>query len=312
MSYEPGPVAPHSASSIPSKQRTNPVQWFVNLSTFGKVRLAFLVLLLIWLIGVAAPWAIMRLVQGSASIASGAEMASSSVFNAVNEVYAVGSYELRSKDADLAEALAMADQQVPPTATPTAPPTATPIPTNTPLPTATPLPTNTPVPTATAVPYVPVIAAAPEPTQEPEVQAAAVAPRIWDNRLSQLGVVVEDAPAAPGQEYWRIVEARWEDEKEAAGRHHIYVEVLDTNGERVVGQPVTVFWGGGSFTAPTEDKNPPDFAFNYPMMAHSNAYNVKVEGSPSDTLKGAGLGDLSKPNWNIHTAYYITYQKSVK
>jgi len=184
------------------------------------------------------------------------------------------------------------------------------VPTNTPLPTPTPLPTNTPVPTATQRPYVPV--AAPEPTQEPEVQAAAVAPRAWDGRLSQLGVRVDDASAAPGQEYWRVTEVRWEDEVEAAGRHHIYVEVLDENGKRIVNQPVTVFWSDGSFTSSTEDKNPPDYSFNYQMYAAGNAYDVKVEGMPSETLRGAGMGDIVRPNYGIHTAFYITFQKARK
>lgn len=303
MSYEPVPQ--------PLGERTGFVQWFTALSAFGKVRLALLVLLLIWLIGIAAPSALMSLLQGSTSVASGAELGRNSLFNAVNAVYAVGSYQLAAKDEELAQVLAMADREVPPTATATPPPTVTPVPSSTPLPTATPLPTSTAMPTATPVPYVPAVAP-PEPTPEPEVQVAAVAPRAWDPRLDQLGVYVEDAPAAPGQEYWRVAETRWENEQEAAGRHHIYVEVVDENGERITGQPVTVFWSDGNFTAATEDKNPPDYAFNYQMYAAGNAYDVKVEGLPSEVLRGAGMGDLDRPNYGIHTAFYITFQRATK
>ena len=158
----------------PASERTGFVQWFVNLSAFGKVRLALLVLLLIWLIGIAAPSALMSLLQGSTSVASGADLGRSSLFNAVNAVYAFGSYELAAKDQDLAQVLAMADRQVPPTATATARPTETQVPTSTPMPTATPLPTSTPAPTATAQPFVQAVIPQ-EPTPEPEVQAAAVA-----------------------------------------------------------------------------------------------------------------------------------------
>ena len=300
-----------SSSPEPAGERVGFVQWFVGLSVFGKVRLALLMLLLIWLIGIAAPSALMSLLQGSTSVASGADLGRSSLFHAVNAVYAVGSYELAAKDQDLAQVLAMADRQVPPTATATSPPTATPIPTSTPLPTATPLPTSTPVPTATPQPFVQAVILQ-EPTPEPEVQAAAVAPRAWDPRLDRLGVHVEDAPAAPGQQYWRVAETRWEDEQEAAGRHHIYVEVVDENGERVVGQPVTVFWSDGNFTIATEDKKAPDYAFNYQMYAAGNAYNVKVEGLPSEVLRGAGMGDLERPKYGIHTAFYITFQRATR
>src|SRR5690606_16228992 len=117
----------------PRRQRPSIGQWFSNLSTLGKVQLAVLLLLLIWLIGIAAPAALLNLLQGT-SVARSADMASrSNLLNAINAVYAVGSYELAFQNKDLAEALAMADQAVPPT------PTYTPVATSTPIPTATPL-----------------------------------------------------------------------------------------------------------------------------------------------------------------------------
>ena len=105
---------------------------------------------------------------------------------------------------------------------------------------------------------------------------------------------------------------RWEDEQEAGGKHHIYVDVLDENGRRIVGQNVTVFWSDGSATLPLEDKPFPDFGFNYQMYASGYAYSVKVEGLPSDILRGAGMGDLANRFKGIHTAYYLTYQKAIK
>lgn len=300
-----------------SRERVGFAEWFTNLTTFGKVRFALLVLLIIWLIGVAAPWALLSLLQGNTRVASGADDVGmdqrTGLFNAISEVYAIGSYELASRDRELAEVLAMADQQVPPTATPTPPPTVTPIPTSTPLPTATPLPTNTPLPTATLRPFIQEVMPAEPPTPEPEVVAAAAVPsRMWDPRLDRLGVYVEEAQVPPGQQYWRIIETKWGDEQESGGKHHIYVEVLDENGQRLVGQPVTVFWGDGSATIPTENKAPPDFAFNYMMYAAGNAYNVKVEGLPSDVLRGAGMGDMERPKYGIHTTFYVTFQRVTK
>lgn len=304
-------AAQQPVTDAPRRQRPSIGQWFANLSTLGKVQLAVLLLLLIWLIGIAAPAALLSLLQGT-SVARGADLAArNNLLNAINAVYAVGSYELGAQDKELAEALAMADQAVPPT------PTYTPAATNTPIPTATPLPTNTPTPrpTATSSPTPrPFVQQFIPPTATPKAvaQAAAAPPRAWDPRLDQLGVNVEEANVQPGQQYWRLIEARWADEKESGGKHHIYVEVLDENGNRVVNQPVTVWWGEGSDTRVTEDKAPPDYAYNFQMYAAGNAYHVKVEGLPSDILHGAGMGDIERRMWGIHTSFYVTYQKATR
>jgi hypothetical protein len=286
-------------------------QWFANLSPIGKLQLAVLLLLLIWLLGIAAPAAFLSLLRGT-SVARGEDLTSrSSLLNAINAVYAVGSYELSAKDKELAERLALADKAVPPTATYTPGPTVTPIPTSTPTPTYTPTPR--PTATATSPAFVQeLLPQAPTNTPEPQVAAAAAPARAWDGRLDKLGVTVEEAAVQPGQQYWRLVEARWADEQEAGGKHHIYVEVLDENGNRLVGQPVTVYWGDGNYTAGTEDKAPPDYGYNYMMYAAGNAYNVKVEGLPSDVLHGAGMGDIERPRYGIHTAFYLVFQRATK
>ena len=98
---------------------------------------------------------------------------------------------------------------------------------------------------------------------EPEPAAPAIS---WDGRLDQLGVGLQAANVAPGQPYWRLVEARWEDEKEAGGKHNIYVNVLDENGERIIGQPVVVDWGDGKDVKPTEKKTEPEYSFNFNIM----------------------------------------------
>lgn len=288
--------------------------WFSSLSILQRIQLAVLIVLIFFVIFVVAPLSLLSLLQGS--VARGAEVggARSSLLNAINAVYAVGSYELASQDKDLAEALAMADKAVPPTPTYTPGPTFTPIPTSTPLPTATATPVPTATPPPTAAPFIQQFIPPPaaEPTAVPEVEVAAAPPRAWDPRLDRLGVRVEDAPAAPGQQYWRLIDARWADEQESGGKHHIYVEVLDENGNRIVGHPVTVWWGDGSYTNGVEDKAPPDYGFNYQMYAAGNAYNIKVEGLPSEIVYGAGMGDLEKRDWGIHTSIYLVYQKATK
>ena len=141
---------------------------------------------------------------------------------------------------------------------------------------------------------------------------AAQLPRAWDPRLNQLGVTLSEASVGGGQPYWRLIDARWANESESGGKHHIYVEVLDESGNRITGQPVTVRWAEGAMSGVTEDKAPPDYAFNFQMYAAGYAYSVQVDGLPSDVLTGAGLGSINQRAFGIHTSYYLTYQKVIK
>jgi hypothetical protein len=185
--------------------------------------------------------------------------------------------------------------------------------TNTPPPpTETPLPTATPLPPTPAPPRV--VSAAAKPTT-PAV--AAVADRVQpardlDPRLGALNVGVQPAGVQPGQSYWRLIAARWADESEAGGGHSIFVNVLDENGNRLVGQPVEVRWGSGSVALPTEDKPLPDWAMNFPMYNTLGSYAVSVAGLPSDAVVGMGLGSIEAPNFKIHTCFFLTFQRTTR
>lgn len=331
--YVPPASAPMGAAvEAPSRRRqqaapaTEPLrrrrpsfgEWYASLSPGARIRFILLMLLLLVLLCVTVPFTITAIINGVGA----ASRAMAATINSALDGGAQGA------DLTMAERLRLADAQVPPT------PTYTPFPTATPLPTLTPTPTQTPLPTPTSAPVVaqafaqaapvaaaPVVEAAAAEESAPEADAseeevvaaaAALRPRVLDSRLGALGVTIEDAAVEPGQPYWRLVEVRWEDEQEAAGKHHIYVDVIDENGNRVVGQPVTVFWGDGSYTAPLEDKPAPDFGFNFQMYAAGYAYGVRVEGLPSDVLRGAGLGDLEKRFFGIHVSYYLVYQRTIK
>jgi hypothetical protein len=184
------------------------------------------------------------------------------------------------------------------TNTPTATPTASPTPTWTPspVPTATSTPPPSPTSTATAV-------AAPTP-----------APRDWDPRLNYFYPLVrlEQAQAA-GQWYWRLIKTVWQDEWEAGGRHHIYVEVLDEKGDRSFGQTVIVEYGGSThpFPYPDTEKLAEEYAFNFIMHDVLGGYNVYMGGpEPSDKVYGLGLGTVQNRDMNYHTCFLLTFQRT--
>ncbi len=199
-----------------------------------------------------------------------------------------------------------------PTSTPT--PTATPTPTPTFTPTFTPMPTDTPTATPTATRR-PQRRAAPTQTPLPTLPPTprpTLPPRSLDPRLAQLRVRIEPASVRPGQLYWRLVEARWTDEGESAGKHSIYVEVLDLHGLQAIGQPVTFQWTDGRETLSVEQASPPDWGVNFPMYNTLGSYAVSVDGAPSDRVVALGLGSIEQPDFTIHTSFYLTFRLVVR
>ena len=154
----------------------------------------------------------------------------------------------------------------------------------------------------------------------PVPQAKPEKPRKLDPRLELLGVGLEEATVSPESPYWRLVEVKWENEKEAGGKHNIYVTTLDEKGERVIDIPVEVFWADGKDVRVTEEKQRPDFEdeysdymFDFNMFSAGWSYNVKIaDGSPTDILRGAGLGSIEQREFTIHTNFLLTFQKTIK
>ncbi len=281
--------------------------WFHSLSLGAKVRLAVALILLAWLLGIAAPSALLNSV-------SYANVPLGNLGEAINLTP-----NMVKESPQGPQAMAMAvflTEPTGPTATYTPLPTDTPVPTDTPTPSPTPTdtPTATPtlIPTDTPIPPTPTprpTRPQPTPTPEPRAVAAAIA---WDGRLNQLGVGLQAANVAPGQPYWRLVEARWANEQESEGRHHIFVNVLDETGQRIIGQPIKVAWRDGAVTGVTEDKPLTEYSYNFQMYAAGNSYDLSVEGLPSDTVTGMGLGDIERRAWKIHTSFYLTFQRAVR
>lgn len=77
------------------------------------------------------------------------------------------------------------------------------------------------------------------------------APDYWDPRLDhvcQLGLIDVAALVPEGQGYWRLSEARFEDESEAGGNHNIYVKCLRANGTGIENQKFFTAWPYGNTT----------------------------------------------------------------
>lgn len=294
--------------------------WFGSLSRGAKIRLVLISMGIAWLLCIAAPMLVISTL--AAENVTNLQGAIAFVQTATPPATATTG-PTQAPAIVYQTVLAPTDTPLPPTETPPAP-TETPLPpTQTPwvvIVTATALPatdtptpappTNTPVP-PTEEPVVMAAAAAPLPMAQPTAAPAARAqlPRTMDPRLGSLNVHLEQANVKPGQYYWRLIEARWENEAEAGGDHTVYVEVLDENGGRIVGQPVEIRWDSGSLNVFTEDKPPPVYATNFPMYNCLGSYAVSIPGLPSDRVVGLGLGTADQPNFTIHTNFFLTFRK---
>jgi hypothetical protein len=133
----------------------------------------------------------------------------------------------------------------------------------------------------------------------------------WDPRLDELGVRLELADVAEGQAHWALVEGRWASPDESNLLHHIYLEALDEEGQRAVGQPVIVAWADGSVTLQIEDKPQPEYGANFPMARGNTlgTLDAWVNGcEPSDRVVGMGLGTAEHPDVSYHTCFYLTFE----
>jgi len=175
--------------------------WFGARSTGAKLRLIALILLLIWLLGVAAPATIITLLSNASSN---------------GEPVAGAGFQHRA----VLLAMAVTDPiQATPTYTPW--PTNTPIPTPTFTPTAT--PTDTPVPTPTFTPTETPV----PPTNTP------IPPRPTAPPVARQEAVAAAAPTPAVQ--FALVEMRRLTPCENRGNHHIFIKVVDAAGNPVDG-----------------------------------------------------------------------------
>jgi CRP-like cAMP-binding protein len=180
--------------------------WWSRTSTGGKLRLIAVILLLIWLLGVAAPSLVISLLSGNSG-ATATRPAAQTGF----------------RDRMVLVALA-ADLPVDVTPTYTPWPTETPMPTPTFTPTAT--PTETPIPTPTFTPT-------PVPPTDTPVPPTPVPVRAVARAAAAVAAAPAAAPA-PALQY-KLIESRRLTPCENRGLHNIFVKVVDAAGNPVDG-----------------------------------------------------------------------------
>ena len=180
----------------------------------------------------------------------------------------------------------------------------------------TPIPVPTVTPTATSVgPDQILVTVTPTeiPTATPLPTVSPVDVIALSDVLQQLRVWIDPAIVPIGQPYWRLVEAQWLSEEESQGRNYIFVEVVNASGVRPEPTPDVLFsWKDGSI--PLSINKPPEtgYGLDFLMNATGNSYNVSIEGSPSDTIRGLGMGTVENPSGYTKTSFFLKFQETIR
>jgi hypothetical protein len=135
--------------------------------------------------------------------------------------------------------------------------------------------------------------------------------RDFDDRFKYLEPQVLLEPVADETKpHWRLIEARWADEDEAAGKAYTYVKALDESGEPIEGAFFQADRGDAIDRAETKGRWD-DYWGNYLITGLLGTYEISMdEGNlPSDKLINVGMGTEESPQEYIATSFFLTFQK---
>lgn len=157
----------------------------------------------------------------------------------------------------------------------------------------TPVPANRPAGPASGV-ATPSAPATPVPPAAPVPPGPAAGSSIrWDSRLDGLGVTLAES-ASPR---WELVEARYEDERESGGNHHIFVELIGAGPDSAPADVPWVSWSDGRQNLELK-RSGAGWTADFPMYGTLGAYTVGV-GSSSDQVRGLGLPGKHHVNFRL-------------
>ncbi len=131
------------------------------------------------------------------------------------------------------------------------------------------------------------------------------------NDAEAYGVEIIPAAVEPGQVYWKVIRVHHLTPEENNGRHHIFLDAVDEEGNRLYGSLFTISWDGGSDTV-TIEKEPPEPGANFPMWKWQ-VCSVEGMGAPSDRVINLHTAhpDEGPGNTLFHHSFAITYLRTV-
>jgi hypothetical protein len=131
------------------------------------------------------------------------------------------------------------------------------------------------------------------------------------NDAEAYGVRIVPCQVAPGTSYWRVIRVHHLTPAENAGKHHLFLDALDPQGNRLFGTRLLVRWEGGSREV-VIDKPLPEPGANEPLWKWQ-VVSVEALGMPSDRVENLHTGhpDEGPGNTLFHHSFAVTFQQAV-
>lgn len=142
-----------------------------------------------------------------------------------------------------------------------------------------------------------------------------LSPSEWEgaelNDALAYGVTIRPAKVSPGEPYWKAVRVHHLTPEENQGRHHLFIEVLDEHGHRVVDARVRITSEAGEKIVRVIGDDH-QAAVTFPMDKW-DIYDVEVLGLPSDRVVGltAAHPEEGKGNPAFRHSFLIVWQRTV-
>ncbi len=278
--------------------------WFAKRSLGAKLRILFVLLIIIWLCGIMAPSWIIQALAATFEDNGALPGDERSVVNQVRQDGAVGAVAILP----FVETATPTPTNSP---TPTVTPTQTPTPTETPIPTLTSTPTHTPTPTETPTPVF-----TPTPTDTPT--------RVFTRApLPPTDTPTPEATPTPNVDF-RLKSVRQLTPCENRGKHHIFVKVEDATGQGIDGVPVKIQWAAtadGFIIAKTETKTNLKGSMepgHIDFAMFKGTYSVEVQGGTSEVATGItpdfgvneSCGEDTTANSLFHLSFEVIFQRT--
>jgi hypothetical protein len=130
------------------------------------------------------------------------------------------------------------------------------------------------------------------------------------NDAEAYGVRIVPATVSPGSQLWRVTRVHHLTPEENGGRHHIFLDVLDENKQRIMGSQLRVTWQGGEQLV-TIEKPLTEPGGNFPMWK-GQVCAVEAVGLPSDRVENLHTGhpDEAPGNTLFHHSFLVVFQRT--
>jgi hypothetical protein len=130
------------------------------------------------------------------------------------------------------------------------------------------------------------------------------------NDATAYGVSIVSAQVVQGEVYWKCIKVHHLAPEENQGNHHVYIDVLDENDQRVYGTQISIKWPTGSGIG-TIDKPATEAGTNFPLWKNQ-VVEIKVIGRPSDSVAGLHTGHPNEGSGNTlyHHSFYVVFKRT--